>query len=234
MTRIVALITARGGSKRLPRKNVLPVSGKPLIVWTVQAASAARSIARTLVSTDDDEIATVCKSAGGEVPFRRPEHLAGDYSSHYDVVAHAIDWLEANEGGLPDYVLLLQPTTPLRTAEDIDGIAELAGRTGAESLVGVVPVSHHPMLCHRLSATGTLEPYLPRPAGYLRTQDLEPAYAVNGALYLFRPEAFRARKQVLGDHPVAYVMPRERSLDVDDAFDLALVDLALKLRHDSV
>jgi len=230
MADVVALLTARGGSKRLPRKNVLPFGGKPLIAWSIEAALAAPSVSRTIVSTDDPEIGATALQAGAEVPFVRPTALANDDSSHYDVVAHALTWLEEQGGGLPRRCLLLQPTTPLCTSADIEAIIALAERTGAESLVSVTAARHHPILCRKIDPAGRLQPLLPTPSGYLRTQDLEPAYVLNGALYLFRPAAFRARTQVLAPDPIPYVMPPERSFDIDDELDWACAEAALARR----
>jgi CMP-N-acetylneuraminic acid synthetase len=120
MTKIVGLVTARGGSKSIPRKNVLPLAGKPLIAWTIEAALASRGLDQLIVSTDDEEIASVARAYGATVRFMRPAELARDDSPHIDVVRHAIDWLATRGPSEPEYVLTLLPTSPLRTSEDID------------------------------------------------------------------------------------------------------------------
>lgn len=223
---VVALVTARGASKRLPRKNVLPLAGKPLIAWTLGAARAARSVRRILVSTDDPEIASTAKLYGGEVPFLRPAELAGDHAPHAGVVEHALRWLEAS-GDHPDYVLLLQPTSPLRTAEDIDGIVAFASAKEADCVVSLCPAKDHPLLCRRLDDQGTVIPYLPQPEGYLRTQDLPPAYVLNGAMYLIRPRTFLEAQTLNPPGTLGYIMPEGRSLDVDDAADLKAAEWLL-------
>ena len=207
--RVFGLVTARGGSKRLPRKNLLPVAGRPLIAWTLQAARQATRLDRVIVSTDDPEIASVCRAAGAEVPFLRPAALAGDRASHDAVVDHAVRWLLADEPAGFDLGLLLQPTTPLRTAADIDGIIAFAAAAGAESVVSVCPTPHHPYLAYSLDDAGHLRHFHTPPDGYLRTQDMPPAYVLNGALFLFQPQAMLARGTLLG--PRVLMPPSVRS-----------------------
>lgn len=226
----VALVTARGGSERLPGKNIRQFAGKPLIAWSILAGLEARSIRRLIVSTDSREIAVVAKNAGGEVPFLRPAKLSGNNSSHYDVVAHAINWLEQDEGRLPQFVCLLQPTSPLRVAADIDATIDLAIATEADSAFAVSPVTTHPALMYRLDGTKAL-PHLPPREGYLRSQDLEPLYYVNGAIYVVRPTTFRQRSKLLSESPTAYVMDAERAVDIDDVRDFELAE-ALMLWRD--
>jgi CMP-N-acetylneuraminic acid synthetase len=224
----VALITARGGSKRLPRKNILPLRGVPLITWSIKAALKARNVRRVLVSTDSEEIATISRHAGAEIPFLRPASLSGDRSSHYDVVKHAIDWLEQDEGSVPSEVLLLQPTSPLRSSEDIDGLLELMRSEDADSAFCVSKVDAHPAYFYRLNERHRASLLLPRPPGYMRSQDLEPLYRENGAGYALRPKTFRQRSTILGTDPVAYVMPTERSIDIDNELDFVLAAALLE------
>ncbi|MDP9592423.1 UNVERIFIED_ORG: CMP-N-acetylneuraminic acid synthetase [Shinella zoogloeoides] len=224
----VALITARGGSKRLPRKNILPLGGEPLIAWSIKAALSACNVRRVVVSTDSEEIATISRQAGAEVPFLRPDNLSGDKSSHYDVVKHAVDWLEEDEGSLPSEVVLLQPTSPLRSSEDIDGLLELMQSEGADSAFCVSPVEVHPAYFYRLNEHHQASLLLPRPPGYMRSQDLEPLYRENGAGYALRPETLRQRDRILGPDPVAYVMPVERSIDIDNELDFFLATALLE------
>ena len=228
---VVALVTARGGSKGIPGKNVQRVAGRPLIAWTIRAARESALVRRVIVSTDDDAIARASCAAGAEVPFTRPTELAQDTSSHIGVVLHALDWLEADEGRLPDYLLLLQPTSPLRTAEDIDAAIALAAQTGAASVVGVCPAHTHPYLAKSLSPQGRLADFLTIDRrAYLRRQDLPPAYALNGAVYLTRPTILRQERTFLPADSVPYVMPAERSLDVDTLWDLNLLRLLMEDR----
>ncbi|MCA9520057.1 MAG: acylneuraminate cytidylyltransferase family protein [Myxococcales bacterium] len=226
--RVVALIPARGGSKGVPRKNVAIVGGRPLIEWTIAAAIEAACCSRLLVSTDDEEIAAVANSAGAEVPYLRPDELARDETPTIDVVLHMANWLEQS-GIAFDYLLLLQPTSPLRRADDIRGIVELAERTNAAALASVCAVEHHPLWMRTIDGQGLLHRYhgpdAPIP---VRRQDLPPVYALNGALYLVRREVLLVERTLCPEEETrAYVMPRERSIDVDDAYDLTLVDRLL-------
>lgn len=224
----VALITARGGSKRLPRKNILPFGGKPLIAWSIDAALRARHVRRVIVSTDSEEIADISRQAGAEVPFLRPDSLSGDRSSHYDVVKHAIEWLERDEGRLPHHLVLLQPTSPLRSSEDIDQLIDLMLQEKADSAFCVSPVEAHPAYFYRINEHHRASLLLPRPPGYMRSQDLEPLYRENGAGYVLRPHTFLQREKILADNPVAHVMPPERSIDIDNELDFFLATALLE------
>ncbi|MBI5521275.1 MAG: acylneuraminate cytidylyltransferase family protein [Desulfarculus sp.] len=228
---VLALITARGGSKGLPRKNLLPLAGRPLIAWSIKAASEAACRPRVVVSTDDPEIAQAARDWGAEVPFPRPAALAQDDSPHIDVILHAVAWLEQNQDYRPRWVLLLQPTSPLREAGDIDDALALARARGADSVVSVQKAPGHPYLMHTLDEQGRLRPFLPTPPGYLRRQDLPAVYALNGAIYLVSREKLLGRPALLDQGTLALVMPPERSLDVDTAWDLRLARLVLEEKH---
>lgn len=230
MARVLGLITARGGSKGIPRKNLAPLAGKPLIAWTLEAAAGATSIDRCMVSTDNDEIACVCRDWGMDVPFLRPASLAQDNSPHAAVVTHALDWLATHDSYKPDYILLLQPTSPLRTSQDIDDAVQLALRTAAPSVVSVTPTAHHPMLARRLDGNNTLAAFIPCDLDYPSRQALPAAYALNGAIYLCKREVFLSGRTFEPKGTIAYIMPPERSLDVDTPFDLRLCEYALRDR----
>lgn len=211
---VLGLITARGGSKGLPRKNVLTVGGKPLIGWTIEAALKSKSIERVVLSSDDDEIMGVGKTWGCEVPFQRPARLANDTASSMDVVLHALGHLQGYE-----YLILLQPTSPLRTAADIDAAFDLLQSTGAPSCVSVCEVDQSPYWMFRIKDGSKVERMLPEEDSATRRQDLPPIYVLNGAIYVARVEWLRQSKSFLGEGCVAYVMPKERSLDIDNAED---------------
>jgi CMP-N-acetylneuraminic acid synthetase len=231
MVQIVGLITARGGSKGLPGKNVRPLLGKPLIAWTIDAAKASASLSRVIVSTDDLDIAAAARRHGAEVPFIRPPELAQDNSSHISVVEHALGWLGEKEGFRPDYLLLLQPTSPLRTAEDIEGAIEVAVAGKARAVIGVCEPAHHPAGLKRITPEGAIVDMYPQPAGYVRRQDLPTVYAVNGAIYLARTELILEEKTFEPPDARPYVMPRERSLDIDTLWDFQLAEMILELRR---
>lgn len=212
----VGLITARGGSKSLPRKNVLPVAGKPLIAWTISAALESKSINQIVLSSDDDEIIKTAMEWGCPASFRRPAQLASDEASSIDVVLHALDQLPAYE-----FVILLQPTSPFRSSEDIDAAFKLMQSKGAPSCVSVCEVEQSPYWMYRLSEEGRLEKLLSEKTTATRRQDLPPVYMLNGAIYIANVDWLRRTKTFLGEGCVAYRMPKERSLDIDtkDDFD---------------
>jgi CMP-N-acetylneuraminic acid synthetase len=226
MATVAALIPARGGSKSIPRKNIVPVGGKPLIAWTIEAALGSKLLDRVYVSTDDEEIASVSRAHGAEVPFMRPAELASDEAGSLGVALHALDWMSAH-GGEPDYLLLLQPTSPLRTTEDIDGAIRLAEERHASAVLGVCEASPHPWLARQISAEGVLSDFFPLKEKPSRRQDYPPAYMINGALYLNRATSLRSTRTFQPPDAQAYVMPAERSLDIDTPMELRLVDLLL-------
>ncbi len=227
---MLGLITARGGSKGVPRKNLCPVGGRPLIEWTIDAALKAGRLDRVVVSTDDPEIAQAARDAGGDTPFLRPAKLARDETPHIDVVLHALDWL-SERGDEYEYVALLQPTSPLRTSEDIDEAVGLAIRRSAEAVVSVVETHDHPYLTRRMNEDGTLSEFVRCDIAYPRRQDLPAAFALNGAVFVNRPESLKSCRSFCPHGALAYVMPPERSLQIDTPWDLRLVGLVLDDRR---
>lgn len=213
---VLAIIPARGGSKGLPRKNVLPLGGLPLIFWTIRAALGSPCISRTVVSTDNDEIIEVARQAGAEVPFLRPPELASDTATSADVVAHVLERLSWQGP-----TVLLQPTSPFRTAMDIEAAHTLWRQSGAPGCVSVCTVEESPWLMFGMKGGGKLQRLLPEPPGGLRRQDLPRAFKLNGALYFFDSARFLRDRRFLHPETVGYGMPRGRSLDIDTAADLA-------------
>lgn len=228
MIEVVGLITARGGSKGIPRKNIRKLAGKPLLAWTIEAARQSRLLSRVIMSTEDNEIAQTARECGAEVPFMRPAELAGDDSAHIPVVRHAADWLEQHEGRAPEFLMVLQPPTPLRTAADIDGAIELADEKNADAVVSVVEAQHHPFLTRRMTEAGSLVEFVPCDIEYPRRQDLPPAYALNGAIYLIRCSRLPQLKTLVPQGSLGFPMPPERSLDIDTPWDFHLAELILK------
>lgn len=216
---VLAIITARGGSKGLPRKNVLPLAGRPLIGWSIAAALASDAVGRVVVSTDDPEIAAVARACGAEVPFLRPAELASDTASSLDVLRHAL-----TECLGPDHFVLLQPTSPLRVAADIDAAWQKMQATGAASCVSVCETSESPWLMYLKSDDGQLSRLLAEPANGLRRQDLPTAYRLNGAIYLARRDWFLGTGRLIDADTLAYVMPPERSVDIDTRADFDAVE----------
>ena len=214
--RSLAVIAARGGSKGLPNKHLLEIEGRPVIAWSVEAAMAARKPTQVVVSTDCADIAAAARAAGGDTPFLRPPDLAGDDTPVEEVVLHAVDAL----GGGFDAVILLQATSPLRRSEDIDGAIALYAESAAETCIAVAPLAKPLEWIFTLDAGGRVAPVAPRPTMRQRRQDATRAYAPNGAVYISSCEGLRRRRSFYGDDVVAYVMPPERSVDIDVAADL--------------
>lgn len=221
--RVLAVITARGGSKGLPRKNVLPFRGKPLLQWTVEAAQASLHIDRLILSSDDAGIIALATGLGCEAPFTRSETLSGDEARSIDVVLDAVD----RTPGF-DLVVLLQPTSPLRLAADIDGTLEAMVLSGAASAVSVSAAPCHPWLIFDQDGSGRLVPYAAPPAGVgQRRQDLPPAWRLNGAVYVADVDWLRRERVfVKASDTVPYVMPAERSADIDTLEDLKSAETA--------
>jgi CMP-N,N'-diacetyllegionaminic acid synthase len=224
---ILAVIPARGGSKGVPGKNIRLLGGLPLIAHSILQASQARSITRVVVSTDSVQIADVGRLYGAEVPFMRPSELADDITSGLDPLLHALRWLEDTDGYRPDIVVLLQPTSPFRTVDDIDGAFKLALDKEADAVVSVTAARHHPRWMKRVSADGTLVDFLPPTVQVDRRQDLEPVFALNGAIYLARTNVLRQHRTWYTEHTYAWQMPAERSLDLDTEFEFQLAELLL-------
>ena len=219
-TDVLAVIPARGGSKRLPGKNLTPLAGLPLVAHTIRLAKSCPRIDRCVVSTDSDAIAQIAKAYGAEAPFLRPPELAQDDVPAIQPVLHAVRWLESHEGYRPECVMLLQPTSPLRTVEDIEAAIRLAEQRQADAVVSVCP-THSPTWLRRVAEDGRLLD------GASGAQDTDAAHRVNGAIYVARREVLLQRQNWYTDRTYAYVMPPERSLDIDTAWDLYLANLIL-------
>jgi CMP-N,N'-diacetyllegionaminic acid synthase len=228
---VLGIIPARGGSKAIPRKNLALLANKPLLAWTVEVALESTSLDHLVISTDDPEIAEVGKKLGAEVPFLRPAELATDASTSMDVILHALRWLADNENYRPDYVLLLQPTSPLRTPTDIRESIKLALAKHADSVVSVCETHQHPLWMKGVNEEGTLVDLYPQSAAPARRQDLSPVFALNGAIYLALRTFLLSERTFISDRTYAYVMPENRSLDVDTPGDLYLANLILNDRE---
>lgn len=207
------------------------VGGKPLIAWTIEAARGAKSVERVVVTTDCPGIVEVSRRHGAEVPFMRPAELATDDAPGILPAIHAVEWLEENENYQPDYVAYLQPTSPLRTAEDIDNAMRLAEEKRADGVVSVTEAGQHPLWMKTIDAEGRMADFLPQRQEVVRRQDLPPVYGLNGAIYLVRRDVLLTQRTFYNDRTFPYVMPSERSLDIDTPWDLFLVGLILDHRR---
>lgn len=220
---VLAVVTARGGSKGLPRKNLVPFRGAPLIAWTIRAAQAAPAIDRLILSSDDPEIIETARALGCEAPFRRTPELASDTAASIDVLLDAAERVPGH-----DIIVLLQPTSPLRTADDIEATLAVMAETGAPGAVSVSEAPCHPYLIFRRDAAGRLSPFVEKPADMgWRRQDLPPAWRVNGAVYAADLAWLRVERTLCkAGETAAYEMPVERSIDIDTLEDLQAAERA--------
>jgi len=226
--KVIGIVPARGGSKGIPRKNIVPLGGKPLIAWTIEAALQAGSLDRLIVSTDDQEIAKVAAQCGGEVPFLRPSEIAQDDTSDFPVYRHTLNWLKQNEGAGFDVVVWLRPTTPLRAAKDINNAIRILLGTDADWVRSMCRVEHHPYWMYKISrGAASLFHQRGDMTKHYRRQNLPRLYRLNGLV-----EATWARN-ILNDEYlykgkiVPYVVPLERSVDIDGMMDIRLAEVLL-------
>lgn len=225
--KFLGIITARGGSKGIPRKNIAPLCGKPLIAYTIEAAKGSKLLDRCIVSTDDTEIADIAKKLGADVPFLRPENLATDKSLALDVLAHAIKTL-AEQGERYDYVLMLQPTSPLRTPEDIDACIRLATEKNADSVFSLKFLPDFAVQKIKTLKDGKIVSLFEEEKGQSAPRQKGPdAYKRNCAVYLTKTDLILKGDQ-FGTASYGYVMPEERSLDINHPVDMDLAEFWMK------
>lgn len=227
---ILAVIPARGGSRGVSRKNIRPVCGRPLIAYTIKTAlSAQHLLYRTIVSTEDPEIATIAREHGADVPFLRPAELAGDKVPTLPVLQHAVKFIEAHDEIKIDWMLLLQPTAPLRALEDIEAALNMANQNHCDSVISVVQVfAEHPILMKRIEDNRLL-PYCIEEKEGTRRQDYQPpAYMRNGAIYLTRRDVLMEKDSIWGQVICPCIMPPERSLNIDSEMELKFVELLMQ------
>lgn len=222
--RILAVIPARGGSKRLPGKNTLPLNGKPLICWTIEAALRSELIDEVIVSTDSESIAEISRQSGASVPFLRPAALATDTSSSISVLLHSLDFCAAT-GEEYDIVILLQPTSPLRDESHIDEALNMYISTGANGIISVCACEHSPLWSNILPEDQSLERFIrPETRGH-RSQDLPSHYRLNGAVYTFDTNELRRQKELFYSPDVfAFIMDQRASVDIDTDIDFAFAE----------
>jgi CMP-N-acetylneuraminic acid synthetase len=226
--KILAIIPARGGSKRLPRKNILNLAGSPLIFWTIKSALGSKYIDRVIVSTNDNEIAAISKKYGADVPFIRPNNLATDESTSIDVVLHSVDYFK-KIGKQYDYIILLQPTSPLRTNKNIDDSIELLQDSNSDAVISVCKAEHSPLWCNKIAKDGNISNFIDKSILNKRSQDIDEYYRLNGAIYLCSVERLQKEKTFfLKDNCVAYKMKQEQSIDIDSEIDFLLAKYYFK------
>lgn len=227
---VLAIIPARGGSKGIPRKNIRLLAGRPLIAHTIDQAKRSKYISRIIVSTDDEDIAKIARKWGAEV-IKRPSELAKDKTPTIEVILHVLDFLRKEEKYTPDVIVLLQPTSPLRASKDIDNSIELfLNCQNCLSLVSVTEFDHPPFWAMKIEDK-FLKPLFDRKYFKVRRQELPRAYRPNGAIFIATPEVLYKYKTFYTPKTIAYVMPLERSIDIDTEFDFLLAEfLVSKLK----
>lgn len=225
---ILGVIPARGGSKSVPRKNIAPIAGRPLLAYTVEEALKATSIGDLVVSTDDEEIAEVARLLGAAVPFMRPAELATDHAQSAPVLKHCLLHMEAQRGEPYDAVLMLQPTTPLRKAHHIEQAVDMMRRNDCDSVVTVVSVAgHHPFRMKRLVGERLIN-FIDQGFEDMRPrQVLPPVYIRNGAIYLARRSVVAEQDRIVGDLCLGFEMSAEESVNIDNRMDFKLAELLL-------
>lgn len=217
------IITARAGSKGIKRKNMQLIANKPMIKYTFEAALNATRLDYVIVSTDDPGIITFAKNFDINVPFVRPKHLAADNSSHVDVVIHALDWYVEQYQAQPKNIVLLQPTSPFRTAKDIDNAIIQFESSDKDSLISVCEVTQHPSDCITITKENKLEKIpLEKDEGYNGRQGFKTVYYINGAIYIISTEKFLSEKIFFDTESEYIVLPKSHSINIDDIFDLEL------------
>lgn len=227
--KILAIIPARGGSKSIPQKNIRILVGKPLIAWTIEVALSCPSLDRRIVSTDDQEIAEIARQYSAEVPFLRPPELAQDDTPDLPVYKYALSWLREHEGYHPDIVVWLRPTSPLRTTHDIEAAIRLLIQSDADCVRSVCRVEHHPYWMKRF-AGDRLVPFIEGfdERRYYQRQLLPTVYRLNGAVDVTWCKTVMERGLLYSGDVRGYIMPIERSIDLDSELDFALAELLLK------
>lgn len=218
----LAIIPARGGSKRLPRKNVLDLANKPLIAWSIEAGLNSNYIDKVIVSSDDEEILEISKQFGAET-IKRPNELANDTATTFDAIKHTIE-----NSKKYDYVILLQATSPLRTSLHIDEAIELLEEKNADAIISVCEMDHSPLWSNTLDETLSMQDFLKEEILNRRSQDLETYYRLNGAIYICKTTKLLEEKSfLLKEHSFAYVMDRKSSIDIDEEIDFEIAQLLI-------
>lgn len=225
---MIAWITARGGSRRLPGKNIKCLAGKPLIAYTIEAARDSKSIDRILLSTDDPEIASVAKHYGAEVPFLRPQNLSTSTASSRDVLMHALAYLDGNNESVPEFCLL-QPTSPLRQASDICAAIDLFYKQDADAVISTCTYEH-PL--HWMMELGENQVILNQnPFGFNPEAEQTKYVRPNGAIYIYKNTFFQNYTGYVSDKSHGYIMPPERSVDIDTPIDWELAEVLIRRRN---
>lgn len=225
---MIAIIPARGGSKGLPGKNIKEFCGKPLIAYSIEAAQKANLVSRIFVSTDDEGIAEIAKEYGAEIPFLRPAELATDTAFAIDNYIYTIGKLNSDQNLNINEFLVLQPTSPLRTSQDIDNAIEIYIKNNADSVISVTEMSHSPLWAKRINNNGTIEEYFPNFNGFKNRQELEKAFIPNGVIFILKEILLKKIHTYYSDKTYPYIMPAERSVDIDNIFEFEFAEYLMR------
>ena len=225
--RVLAYIPARSGSKGIPHKNITKINGQPLIAYSIKAAQQSQYVDQVILSTDSEEYAMIGKEYGVKVPFIRPIELAQDNTPEIEVVLHLMNWLEENNSSF-DIIIKLQPTSPLRTSKDIDQALTLLMDKRTNSIVSVCECSVSPLWTNTLPTDLSMKNFIREEIKTANRQKLPTYYQLNGAIFISDWAGVKNRRSWFGENSYAYLMPKERSLDVDDPFDLKMIDFLLQ------
>ena len=230
--KIVVIICARGGSKGLPGKNIKQLSGKPMIAYAIDEANKSKYINKVILSTDSEEIAHVCKVYGGiEIPFMRPAELASDTSMIMDNYSYTFKRLKQEFNYIPDVIVVLQPTSPLRTVEDIDGAIEIYLEKNADSVISVMKTAVTPTRIREISPEGVLRQHGADKVILKNRQGYDTLYIHNGAVFVFKPSLLLEEKSYYSKKTFPYIMSEERSVDVDNQLDFDFAEFLLSKRN---
>ena len=219
----LAIIPARGGSKRLPQKNILDLCGKPLIAWTIEASLKSKFITKTIVTSDDEEILRISKEFGAET-IKRPKELASDTSTTFDTIKHVIQNIKNY-----DYIVLLQPTSPLRTSNHIDESINLLEVKNADAIISVCQMEHNPLWSNTLNKDQNMKNFLKDEVINKRSQDLETYYRLNGAIYICDTKKLLENNSFfLNENIYAYLMDKNKSIDIDEDIDFITAEVLIR------
>lgn len=228
----LGVILARGGSKRVPKKNIKPLGGKPLIAYTIEAAKQSKLLTDYLVSTDDEEIELVCRNYNAPVPFKRPAEISEDIDSALPL-NHALQWYEQTHNQKINWVVCLQPTSPFRTSNDIDNCIQIAKATNADTVISVAKATQHPYWCFEMKRNQELIPFMDiqLQGDVLVSQNLPLVLYPNGALYVTKANLIK-QNILYGEKIHGYMMPRERSIDLEEQMDFLVASSVMAMNRE--